>query len=145
MKTLLSTLTIVTLLATTPAYAGHDGAEPNTPHDHSQMDHGSMDHSKMDHSGHADMKASGETKELNAACEDTINVKVDGLVCDFCARALEKVFGKRDDVEGIKVDLDNGNVVVAMKPDQTIDDETLTQLITDSGYNVRGIERGCDE
>ena len=143
MKTLLSILTIVTLLATAPAYAGHDGAEPNTPHDHSKMDHGSMDHSKMDHSGHADMKPSGEAKELSVACEDTINVKVDGLVCDFCARALEKVFGKHDDVEGIKVDLDNGNVVVAMKPGQTIDDDTLTQLITDSGYNVREIEKGC--
>lgn len=136
MKTLFTTLSIVTLLAAAPALAEMD---------HSQMDHGSMDHSKMDHSGHADMKPSGEAKELNAACEDTINVKVDGLVCDFCARALEKVFGKRDDVEGIKVDLDNGNVVVAMKPGQTIDDTTLTKLITDSGYNVRAIERGCDE
>lgn len=140
MKTLLSTLTIATLLATAPAYAGHDSAEPNTPHDHSKMDHG-----KMDHSGHADIEPSGEAKELSAACEDTINVKVDGLVCDFCARALEKVFGKRDDVQDIKVDLDNASVVVAMKPDQTIDDDTLTQLITDSGYNVRDIERGCDE
>lgn len=146
MKTLLSTLTIVTLLAAAPAFAGHDDAnEPAAPHDHSQMDHGSMDHSKMDHSGHEDMAPAGEAKPLNAECADTVNVKVDGLVCDFCARALEKVFGKRDDVEGIRVDLDNGNVAVAMKPGQTIDDATLTELITDSGYNVRSIERGCDE
>ena len=140
MKTLLTTLTIVTLLATAPAYAGHDDAEPDTSHNHSTMDHGSMDHS-----GHADRKPSGKGEELNATCDDTIHVKVNGLVCDFCARALEKVFGKRDDVEGIKVDLDNGSVVVVMKPGQTINDETLTQLITDSGYNVRDIERGCDE
>ena len=79
----------------------------------------------------------------DAACEDTINVKVNGLVCDFCARALEKVFGKRDDVSGINVDLDNGLVKVAMKPGQTIDDETLTKLITDSGYNVAAIDKGC--
>lgn len=131
MKTLLSTLTIVTLLAAAPAFAANESA---TPHDHS----------KMDHSNH-DVVPAGEAKPLNAECADTINVKVDGLVCDFCARALEKVFGKRDDVEGIKVDLDNGNVVVAMKPGQTIDDATLTKLITDSGYNVRAIERGCDE
>ena len=78
-----------------------------------------------------------------AKCEDTINVKVNGLVCDFCARALEKVFGKRDDVEGIKVDLDNSNVVVTMKQGKTIDDETLTELITDSGYNVTAIDKGC--
>ena len=77
------------------------------------------------------------------SCEDTINIKVNGLVCDFCARALEKVFGKRDDVNGISVDLDSGLVVVDMKAGQTIDDETLTALITDSGYNVREINKGC--
>ena len=143
MKALLPTLTIITLLATAPAYAGHDSMEPSTPHDHSKIDYGSMDHSTMDHSTHEAAKAPEEQTEINASCEDTINVNVNGLVCDFCARALEKVFSKRENVEGIKVDLDNGNVVVAMKPGKTIDDKTLTQLITDSGYNVRGIEKGC--
>lgn len=131
MKTLLSTLTIITLLTAAPVFAANESAAPH-------------DHSKMDHSNH-DVAPAGEAKSLNAECADTVNVKVDGLVCDFCARALEKVFGKRNDVEGIKVDLDNGNVVVAMKPGQTIDNSTLTELITDSGYNVRSIERGCDE
>lgn len=125
MKTHLSTLAIVSLLAAAPAFA-------------------QMDHSKMDHSGHADMAPAGDAKSLNANCADTVNVKVDGLVCDFCARALEKVFGKRDDVEGIKVDLDKGNVMVAMKQGQTIDDATLTELITDSGYNVSSIKKGCN-
>lgn len=135
MKTFLSTLTIVTLLAVAPAFAANEPAES---HDHSQTDH-----SKMDHSGHKNMASAGDAKPLNAECADTVNVKVDGLVCDFCARALEKVFGKRDDVEGIKVDLDNGLVTVAMKPGQTMDGATLTKLITDSGYNVRAIEKGC--
>ena len=79
----------------------------------------------------------------NAACEDTINIKVSGLVCDFCARSLEKLFLKRGDVAGIKVDLGKGSVVVAMKPGLTIDDATLTKLITDSGYNMNAIHRGC--
>ena len=80
----------------------------------------------------------------NAACEDTINVKVSGLVCDFCARSLEKVFLKRGDVAGINVDLGKGSVVVAMKPGSTIDNTTLTKLITDSGYSVSAIQRGCE-
>ena len=79
----------------------------------------------------------------NVACEDTINIKVSGLVCDFCARSLEKVFLKRGDVEGVKVDLGKGSVMVAMKPGLTIDDATLTKLIADSGYNVSAIQRGC--
>lgn len=79
----------------------------------------------------------------DAACKDTINVKVNGLVCDFCARALEKVFGKRDEVSGINVDLDKGEVVIATKPGQTIEDDDIKSLILDSGYNVTDIKKGC--
>lgn len=124
MKTLITTFAFLTLLATVPAWAEHP-------------DHGG---------GHNHEGVSAEKtvpSAEGAACEDTINVKVNGLVCDFCARALEKVFGKRDDVSGINVDLDNGLVKVAMKPGQSIDDETLTKLITDSGYNVTAIDKGC--
>jgi cation transport ATPase len=77
------------------------------------------------------------------ACKDEINVKVNGLVCDFCARALEKVFGKRDDVNGINVNMNTGLVKINMKQGQTIDDTTLTKLIVDSGYNVAEILKGC--
>ena len=72
-----------------------------------------------------------------------VDVKVNGLVCDFCARALEKVFGKRDEVQNIAVDLDNGNVHVVMKEGKSMDDATLTKLITDAGYNVDSITREC--
>lgn len=78
------------------------------------------------------------------ACDEhTVNVKVNGLVCDFCARALEKVFSKREEMEGIHVDLDNGLVQIMQKSGQSMDDATLKQLITDSGYNVTSIKRGC--
>ena len=91
------------------------------------------------------MEPSGTANNIeNAPCEDTINIKVNGLVCDFCARSLEKVFLKRGDVAGIKVDLGKGLVVVATKPGSTIDDTTLTKLITDSGYNIAAIGRGCE-
>lgn len=87
-------------------------------------------------------KASGGIE--NASCEDTVNIKVNGLVCDFCARSLEKVFLKRGDVAGIRVDLGKSSIVVAMKSGLNIDDATLTKLIADSGYNVTAIERGCE-
>lgn len=79
----------------------------------------------------------------NVSCEDTINMEVKGLVCDFCARSLEKVFLKRGDVAEIKVDLGKSSIVIAMKTGLTIDDATLTKLIVDSGYNVSAIHRGC--
>lgn len=76
-------------------------------------------------------------------CNNIVNVKVNGLVCDFCARALEKMFGRRDEVGAIDVDLDKSSVKVAMKDGKSVDDSTLKKIITDSGYNVVSINRGC--
>ncbi len=107
----------------------------------SHAQHGEHEHN---HEGQVSEPSAASSNMENAACEDTINIKVSGLVCDFCARSLEKIFLKRGDVAGIKVDLGKGSVVVAMKPGLTIDDATLTKLITDSGYNMSAIQRGCE-
>ena len=107
----------------------------------SHAQHGEHEHN---HEGQVVEPSAVSNDMENAACEDTINIKASGLVCDFCARSLEKVFLKRGDVAGIKVDLGKGSVMVAMKPGLTIDDATLTKLITDSGYNVSAIHRGCE-
>lgn len=69
----------------------------------------------------------------------TAFVDVNGLVCDFCARALEKVFGKQDAVDNINVDLDTKVITIHFKEGLSLDDETITGLITDSGYNVQEI------
>ena len=71
-----------------------------------------------------------------------VHVSVNGLVCDFCARALEKVFGKVEAVKAIDVNLDTKIITVNFNEGQTLNDEKLTQLITDAGYNVEGIHRG---
>ncbi len=105
--------------------------------------HGEHEHNH-NHEGQVAEPSAASNDTGNAACEDTINIKVSGLVCDFCARSLEKVFLKRGDVGGIKVDLGKGSIVVAMKPGLTIDDATITKLIADSGYNVSAIHRGCE-
>ncbi|MCY4378809.1 MAG: heavy metal-associated domain-containing protein [Candidatus Dadabacteria bacterium] len=109
----------------------------------SHAQHGEHEHNH-NHEGQVAEPSAASNDMGNAACEDTINIKVSGLVCDFCARSLEKVFLKRSDVAGIKVDLGKGFVAVATKPGLTIDDATLTKLITDSGYNVNAIQRGCE-
>lgn len=72
----------------------------------------------------------------------TVYADVNGLVCDFCARALGKVFGKQEAVESINVDLDKKVITIHFNEGQSLDDETITQLITDCGYNVREIRHG---
>lgn len=70
-----------------------------------------------------------------------VTVKVNGLVCDFCARSIEAMMKKRADVAAIHVDLDKGEVHLRMKANATLDDQALTRLMVDSGYSVTGIER----
>lgn len=46
------------------------------------------------------------------AYADTIKASVNGLVCAFCATAIEKTFMKQPAVEAVKVDLEHKLVTV---------------------------------
>lgn len=93
--------------------------------------------------GHKELSATDMQKDSLefASADHTIKVEINGLVCDFCARALEKVFGKRQEVSGIDVNLDTKIVTIGLKKAADIDDATITKLITDAGYNVVKINR----
>lgn len=84
------------------------------------------------------------TTPVYAAADcNTLDVKVTGLVCDFCARSIEKTFGKREEVESVKVDLDAGNIRLVLKAGEKLGDAELKKLVTDAGYNMTAVERGC--
>ncbi len=70
-----------------------------------------------------------------------ITVKVNGLVCDFCARSLEKIFYQRDGVYGVDVDLDEGEVELDVTENTQLSDDEIKKLITESGFNVTEIKR----
>ncbi len=72
---------------------------------------------------------------------EMVDVDVNGLVCDFCARALEKTFGQHEEVLHTEVNLDTKRVTVHLKKGKNLDDETITKLITDAGYKVNIINR----
>lgn len=74
------------------------------------------------------------------AATSTKIVHVNGLVCDFCARAIEKVFGQKPEVDKVKVDLDKKIITLDFKDKQSMDDKTITKLVTDAGYNVVSID-----
>jgi copper chaperone CopZ len=101
-----------------------------------------MDHSKMDHSAHADMVVEPNADADPAASAQTVTAKVNGLVCDFCAQAVRKVFKKQEAVESVNVDLDTGEIVLGLKAGATLDDETIGKLIRKSGYSLVSIDRG---
>ena len=72
---------------------------------------------------------------------EIIKAEVNGLVCDFCAQALNKVFKKTEQVESVDVDLDNGFVTVTLIEGGVLSDDEVKKLIRKSGYSFVGLER----
>lgn len=68
-----------------------------------------------------------------------IHVGVNGLVCDFCAQSLKKTFGTEAAVEKIDVSLTDKLVTIYLKPNQTLADTKIKDIITKSGYDVTTI------
>ena len=70
-----------------------------------------------------------------------INVFVNGLVCDFCARSIEKLFKKKSAVKNININLEEMLVTIFLKKGETINNQIINQIIIDSGYDVKEIRR----
>ena len=73
--------------------------------------------------------------------DNIIKINVNGMVCDFCAQSIEKVFMKRKEVQGIKIDLNNQQVVIFLTKDGILNNEVILKLFEDAGYGVENIER----
>lgn len=82
-----------------------------------------------------------KAEEAMAEAGEVVHVQALGLVCDFCARALEKVFMDTEKVDQVAVNLDESRIDITMKKGEHFDDEKITEMIVDSGYNVEGITR----
>ena len=75
----------------------------------------------------------------------TINITVNGLVCAFCATAIEKKFKKYEGIKDLSVDLDNKLVVLKLTKEQKLSDQEIKKAITESGYELVEIERVKNE
>ncbi|GAB5459155.1 MAG: hypothetical protein Hens3KO_21850 [Henriciella sp.] len=85
--------------------------------------------------------AESETTETAMAETTMLTVNVKGMVCDFCARAVTKVFSKNDAVDGVHVDLDNGEIHVDLKPGMSLSDDDVETLVKKSGYAMVSVTR----
>jgi copper chaperone CopZ len=70
-----------------------------------------------------------------------IKVSVKGMVCGFCAQGITKKFKDRKEVETIDVSLEKKTVLIKIKEGESLSDGTITEILTNSGYNVEKIER----
>lgn len=76
-----------------------------------------------------------------AFAAETVKIKVDGMVCDFCAQSILKVFEKNEDVEKVDVSLDDQLVTVSMKDGTTLPQEEIEKNIHFAGYDLVDVTR----
>ena len=76
-----------------------------------------------------------------AAGAETIEMKVNGLVCGFCAQGIDKTLRRNPATADVLVSLEKRLVAVETKAGQDIPDEQLESALRDSGYDVTEITR----
>ena len=84
------------------------------------------------------------TDEISAALANggaPVVVDVLGVVCDFCATAMNKVFSKRDEVAAIYVDLDKKTLNLVINDGSDLSDKQIEKLAKQAGYRIAAIRR----
>ena len=113
-----------------------------------QDDH--ENHATHDMHEHHDHQATGgpaltRTEDIESALADggePIVADVLGVVCDFCALAMNKIFGKREEVAAIYVDLDTKALSLVLVPGASMSDQTIADLAVQAGYRIADVRRG---
>ena len=67
-------------------------------------------------------------------------VSVMGMVCDFCARGIEKTLKRDKSVTKVDVDLSRGKVLIAFATKAPIDREAIDRKILANGQNVTAVK-----
>jgi copper chaperone len=66
---------------------------------------------------------------------ENVTLKVSGMSCGHCVKAVEGSVGKLNGVEKVSVDLDNGQVQVQYDS-SAVSLEQIKETIDDQGYDV---------
>ena len=75
------------------------------------------------------------------ASAGTIEMKVNGLVCGFCAQGIEKTLRKKAATADVLVSLEHRLVAIETRSGLDLTDAELTKALVDAGYDVKSIER----
>ena len=108
-------------------------------------DHGHMSHQSAGITGEVSNAEVIDSKRferlVNGRPSYTVAVvRVNGMVCDFCARGVEKTFAKDPDVLKIDVDLELGSVLIAYGSEVQPSERDIDKRIRSNGLDVVDIE-----
>lgn len=147
-ETIVMTTTLCFCLLST-AQAQHENANHATHDTHDQEDHDreevNLSHASISGHGASDGPILTRTEDIESALADggePIVADVLGVVCDFCALAMNKIFSKREEVAAIYVDLDTKALNLVLVPGASISDLTITDLAVQAGYRIAEVRRG---
>ena len=104
-------------------------------------DHSSHNHSHMDVDG---SKTKIDLDKYNNFVSDLSSgqiaiVDVKGMVCDFCARGIEKTFYDDKEVKKVSVDLGAGKVLVAYSDTKKIDVDEIINIFLINGQTATNV------
>jgi hypothetical protein len=147
---------ILAAALSTSAFADDDKHEMKH-HGGDQMTHAGMNHdhgAEHDHGAnheHGDMGMNAatitHTDEISTALANggaPVVVDVLGVVCDFCATAMNKIFSKRDEVAAIYVDLDKKTLSLVINDGSDLSDKQIEKLAKQAGYRIAAIRRDSE-
>ena len=140
---------LIALFLPSIAWTSEVSTERGEGHDHSDSSMHSHDHHS--HEGHLhETLVDGKELEVDPERFDKFIegladtqiavVSVNGMVCDFCARGIEKTFKKDKSVKRVDVDLSRGKVLVAYNNSKVIDFEDIKLKIVSNGQNATDLQ-----
>ena len=110
--------------------------------DHEEAESGHAPHSVH---GASDGPILTRTEDIDSALAqggEPIVADVLGVVCDFCALAMNKIFSEREEVAAIYVDLDTKALNLVLAPGASMSDQTIADLAVQAGYWIADVHRG---
>lgn len=77
----------------------------------------------------------------NTFAATSIKAEVNGMVCAFCAKGIEKKLNAIPEGQGAFVDLKKRLVVLELKEEQHVPLAHFTKAIEDAGYTVSKVDK----
>lgn len=98
-------------------------------------------HKNMDHKAHKHKQGHNMEAGLKALKPTMAIIKVQGMVCAFCAQGIEKNFNKRKEVKKTDVDLDKMEVTVHFNKGMSLDKKNMEEIVKGAGFAFKGLKK----
>lgn len=118
--------------------AGGDNAHHHKSHDAHPMEQSG---DAADPNSQPTLTRTDEIDRALAAGGAPVVADVLGVVCDFCAIAMNKIFGDQPEVAAVYVDLDTKALSLVLSPSSSLSDAAIADLAVQAGYRIAAIRR----